>query len=186
MVKERIIDWVLEQNGDNKRLPINIIYYRDGMSDAQYLEVRDTELPAIENAFADAVNELRKSERIADGSTIPKINITAIVCVKRHSVRFYPLPNDGDRHQNCPPGTQVESIVTSPFFNDFYLQSHAAIKGTAKPCHYFVLRNDMNMSIHDIRTLTHELCYTYVRAPCGVSYASPGESKVDISTCSSY
>jgi eukaryotic translation initiation factor 2C len=132
----------------------------------------------VTERIIDAVNWLQEQGHVNENGKMPTVNITAIVCVKRHGVRFYPvLSEDADRHGNCPPGTQVESVVTSPFFNDFYLQSHPAIKGTAKPCHYFVLRNDMKISIHNIRTLTHELCYTYVCAPCGVSYASPGKSR---------
>lgn len=184
MVTERIIDWVLEQGSSNSKkvfdpkLPANINYYRDGVSDAQYPEVKDVELPAIQNALIDAVNWLRKEGYINDNGRMPTVNITAMICVKRHGVRFYPiLSKDTDRHGNCPPGTQVESVVTSPFFNDFYLQSHAAIKGTAKPCHYFVLCNDMKMCIQNISTLTQELCYTYVHALCGVSYASPIKSR---------
>ena len=34
-------------------------------------------------------------------------------------------------------------LVTSPYYRDFYLQSHSAIKGTARPTHHFVLRNDV-------------------------------------------
>jgi eukaryotic translation initiation factor 2C len=56
---------------------------------------------------------------------------------------------------------------------DFYLQSHAALKGTAKPAHYFVLQNEMRMPSADIQMLAHRLCYSYVRATVGVSYASP-------------
>ncbi|KAF2024621.1 hypothetical protein EK21DRAFT_16371, partial [Setomelanomma holmii] len=157
------------------RLPKNIIYYRDGVSDPQFLEVQEYELEKIELAFDDAYTELMANGTLDsfDYEEKPKVDITALVCVKRHGIRFHPLKGKADKNENCPPGTHVESVVTSPFFMDFYLQSHAAIKGTAKPCRYFVLRNDMNMSMHDLRTLTHELCYTYVRAPCGVSYASP-------------
>jgi eukaryotic translation initiation factor 2C len=183
MVKERILDWVTEQIPPFKkkgrptygRLPTNIIYYRDGVSDPQFLDVQSQELSAIERAFRDAYDELKLNGTINsfELDECPKVNITALVCIKRHGTRFYPLSGQADGNGNCPPGTQVESVVTSPFFMDFYLQSHAAIKGTAKPCHYFVLRNDMQLSLTDLRMLTHELCYTYVRAPCGVSYASP-------------
>lgn len=47
------------------------------------------------------------------------------------------------RNGNCKPGTLVDSAVTSPYFQCFYLQSHDGLKGTAKSSHYFVLENEM-------------------------------------------
>lgn len=64
------------------------------------------------------------------------MKLTAIVVAKRHHIRFFPTEKG-----NCRPGTLVDRCVTSPFFQDFYLQSHHAIQGTAKPAHYFVLEN---------------------------------------------
>ena len=49
------------------------------------------------------------------------------------------MPKNG----NCKPGTLVDTAITSPYFQDFYLQSHDGIKGTAKSAHYFVLENEM-------------------------------------------
>ena len=37
--------------------------------------------------------------------------------------------------------------VTDPRDWDFYLQAHAAIKGTAKPCHYVVLHDEVFNSV---------------------------------------
>jgi hypothetical protein len=45
-------------------------------------------------------------------------------------------------NSNCLPGTWVDRAVTSPYYRDFFLQSHSGIKGTARPTHYFFLRND--------------------------------------------
>lgn len=78
---------------------------------------------------------------------VPKFKLTAIVVAKRHHVRFFPQSNDAKdcvpKNGNCKPGTLIDTAVTSPYFQDFYLQSHDAIKGTAKPAHYFVLVNEM-------------------------------------------
>ncbi|KAF1918355.1 hypothetical protein BDU57DRAFT_537919 [Ampelomyces quisqualis] len=126
--------------------------------------VKTTELPKIEKASIDAVHSLRKEGNVEDNDIMRTVNITAKVCVKRHSVRFYSLPNDADKNLNCPSGTQVESVVTCPFF-------HAAIKGTAKPCHHLILRNDLTTSMPNPRTHTHKPRYTSVRAPCSASYS---------------
>ncbi|KAL5450265.1 hypothetical protein PMIN07_001265 [Paraphaeosphaeria minitans] len=178
MVKERIVDWVMEQrNSKTKKgqalLPKHILYYRDGVSDDQFSQVKNQELPEIRKAFWAAVKELKANKVIRDDEDPKLPKLTAIICIKRHSVRFYPLEKDQDNTGNCKPGTLVDSVITSPYSMDFYLQSHAAIQGTAKPAHYFVIENEMGMSEANIRQLTHELCYTYVRATSGVSYASP-------------
>lgn len=145
MVVERITDWVTN-NGD--RLPKNIIYYRDGVSEGQYISVRDDELRQITSAVPRALQELRKEypeKTFVDGT--PKL--TAIVCAKRHHVRFYP---NGEHHKgNCVPGTYVDDVVTSPYYADFYLQSHAPLQGTARPAHYFVLRKDTDISIQQLQ-----------------------------------
>lgn len=135
---------------------------------------------------------------------VPNVKLTAIVVAKRHHVRLFPTcPQDETLNNgNCKPGTLVDTAVTSPYFQDFYLQSHNGIKGTAKSAHYFVLLNEMGMnemaiqqfvsnafrysilssllyytSFFTASTLTilqtHRLCYTYVRATMGVSYAPP-------------
>jgi eukaryotic translation initiation factor 2C len=155
MVKERIIDWVKgsDYKSQSKSLPKNIIYYRDGVSDAQFLEVKNVELPQIERAFSDAMDELEREGLMNILIDRPTVKISALVCVKRHSVRFYPHKGKEDGHGNCKPGTQVQSVVTSPYFNNFYLQSHAAIKGTALPAHYFVLRKDQDIEMNELRTL---------------------------------
>lgn len=56
---------------------------------------------------------------------------------------------------------------------DFFLQSHHAIQGTAIPTHYIVLANEMGLSDAQIQEITWKMCYTYVRATVGVSYAPP-------------
>lgn len=159
MVQERIIDWVCEQPG--KQLPENILYYRDGVSDEQFRQVKNQELPRIRKAFHAAVKMLKSKGMIKDDdATVPRI--TAVICVKRHSVRFYPqyFPNTPGQQfikGNCDPGTLVDDVVTSPYYMDFYLQSHKPLQGTAKPAHYFVIENEMGMSEQNIRQLVSDL-----------------------------
>lgn len=51
------------------------------------------------------------------------------------------------------PGTSVDKLVTSPFYQGFFLQSYTGIKGTVKPTHYFVVGNDGGMGLEKIRDL---------------------------------
>jgi eukaryotic translation initiation factor 2C len=79
-------------------------------------------------------------------------------------------------NSNCMPGTYVDRVVTSPYYRDFYLQSHSGLKGTARPTHYFLLADggiEYCKTISQLCKLTHLLCYTYCRATGGISYAAP-------------
>jgi eukaryotic translation initiation factor 2C len=185
MVKERLSDWCTH---NENRLPQKILYYRDGVSDAQLEHVKDEELPQIRAGFNAFVAERQKGP----GFNAPSVKITAVVCTKRHHTRFYPKdPSDSQgRPGNCKPGTLVDRSITSPYFTDFYLQSHSGIKGTAKPAHYWVLLNEMGIDTSELQYLvrtfiplsstilillpqTYNLCLSYVRATLGVSYAAP-------------
>lgn len=137
MVLERLKAWFLN---NDRALPKNILYYRDGVSDIQYGLVKDNELPQIRAAFAIAAFA-------ANLATPPNFNLTAIVVAKRHHVRTFPRPQDAmPKNGNCKPGTLLDTTVTSSYFRDFYLQSHNAIKETAKPAHYFELVNEMGFT----------------------------------------
>ncbi|KAF1951180.1 Piwi-domain-containing protein [Byssothecium circinans] len=164
MVLERLSDW---RKANASVWPKNILYYRDGVSEGQYSQVKAIELPSIHAAVA----ALAKKSGL---KSVPAVKLTAMIVAKRHHVRFYPKEGEGARgNGNCQPGTLVDSTVTSPFYQDFYLQSHNGLKGTAKPAHYFVLVNGMGLAEKVLQNFTHKICYTYVRATLGVSYAAP-------------
>jgi eukaryotic translation initiation factor 2C len=136
-VLERLHDWY-EHNGNN--FPVNVLYYRDGVSDSQYDAVMTKEVDRIQGAFEEMGNILNKKVKA------PKI--TAVIVTKRHNTRFYSASKEQAMpdNENCKPGTIVDSVVTSPYYTDFFLQSHNGINGTARPAHYFVLKNKMDLT----------------------------------------
>ncbi|CAE7032959.1 Piwi domain containing protein [Pyrenophora teres f. teres] len=166
MVTERLHAWADAHTG---LLPASIIYYRDGVSAGHYAKVQEEELTAIRAAYA----AVRKTK----GMKPQALNLTAVIVTKRHHTRFYPTANgEKDRwgNKNCMPGTCVDQLVTSPYYQDFYLQSHSGIKGTARPTHYFVLENNVpGLTLEALRDLTHNLSYSYVRSMTPVSYVPP-------------
>ncbi|KAI4623607.1 hypothetical protein J4E80_003418 [Alternaria sp. BMP 0032] len=173
MVKERIKAWRVDKGG---LFPLNIIYYRDGVSEGHYQKVVSVELKAIRRAWREA--QAATNTILLRGDK--DVKLTALVGVKRHHTRFYPMTDkDADTewgNNNCLPGTYVDRVVTSPYYRDFYLQSHSGVKGTARPTHYFMLADGKIpncTTIDQLRTLTHSLCYTYCRATGGISYAAP-------------
>ena len=145
MVQERLLHFA---HLNPSKFPDKIIYYRDGISSGHYEKVKKFELSAIYSAYAKARTLLKLPDK--------KLELTAVIVTKRHHTRFYMLPGQkGDRwgNGNTMPGTSVNKLVTSPFYQDFFLQSHSGIKGTVKPTHYFVVRNDGGVSLEKIRDL---------------------------------
>jgi eukaryotic translation initiation factor 2C len=159
MVFNRLHDWFYN-NGS--KLPKNILYFRDGVSDSQYEEIKRSELQAIRNAVETFLEQVEQEDEDEDeDEDSPKKaperpKWTAVICTKRHHTRFYPEANrdiQSNGNNNCKPGTLVERSVTHPYFTDFYLQSHNGIKGTARPAHYFVLENEMQIPVVELQYL---------------------------------
>ncbi|KAF2710115.1 Piwi-domain-containing protein [Pleomassaria siparia CBS 279.74] len=157
MVMERIKAWQKHTSS----YPKKVLYYRDGVSIGQFGQIKALELPEIRKAYEAVVKR-------------PLEKLTAICAVKRHHTRLYPShQSNATKNGNCKPGTLVDSGITSPYFSDFYLQSHNGLQGTVKPTHYYQLENEIGYTDIQVQKLTHGLCYTYVRATLGVSYAPP-------------
>jgi eukaryotic translation initiation factor 2C len=208
MVKERLIDWAAKHQNT---LPINMLMYRDGVSESQYELVRTAEIPQLEQAFHDANDYLNKTR--SSKSKTPEFKLTVIVVGKRHNTRFFTdfetqdnsflsdLKNDEthDRvypglqieekqefkeskrkpgkwtrvNHNLKPGFVVDKVITHPYREDFFLQSHMPLQGTGRSAHYFVLTNQMRLDADKLQCVTHALCYIYARATKGVSYCAP-------------
>lgn len=154
MLPKLLAQWV----SVNKVHPAHVYYIRDGVSEGQFHHVLDEELKYMKNAF--------------DKEKIRFPQITVIIATKRHHVRFFPRPNDkatGDRNGNPLPGTLVERDVTHPKHYDFYLCSHVAIQGTARPVHYQVIRDDAKIPPNDLQKMIYQQCYQYCRSTTPVS-----------------
>lgn len=160
----------------NKEYPQNILVYRDGVSEGQYEQVLDQELPALRRACE------KTYPATATKQGLPRITI--IVVGKRHNTRFYPTTKEtADRSSNPQNGTVVDRGVTEARNWDFFLQAHAAIQGTARPAHYYVVYDEIfrsrkvpapfQNSQEVVEDLTHNLCYLYGRATKAVSICPP-------------
>ncbi|XP_035892676.1 protein argonaute-2 isoform X2 [Anopheles stephensi] len=149
----------LQHNG---ALPDRIMYYRDGVSDGQFSEILTIELQALHAAIA----------RTKPGY---KPALTFIVVQKRHHTRLFPHGNGTSEGRNCnvPPGTIVDSEITMPNRFEFYLVSHAAVQGVAKPTKYVVLYDDSNCLPDQLQALTYNLCHLFARCNRAVSYPAP-------------
>ncbi|KAJ3552097.1 hypothetical protein NM688_g4337 [Phlebia brevispora] len=146
-----------------RRVPKRIIFYRDGVSEGQFQQVLDQELPQIRKACKDL-------------GIAPKIVL--IVVGKRHHVRFFPknplnTAEADERSRNCLAGTVVDRDITHPTEFDFYLLSHGGRLGTSRPAHYNVLHNDSDISVDALQAASFALCHVYARSTCSVSIPAP-------------
>ncbi|KAH8735189.1 Piwi domain-containing protein [Ilyonectria robusta] len=144
------------REGHNGGFPAHIMYFRDGVGEGQFAQVLDQEIAEIKSFLRD---------KVPAGKAPPKF--TVIVATKRHHIRFF--PQRGDRNGNPLPGTLVEKEVTHPFMWDFYLNSHVAIQGTARPVHYHIILDEMNMPVNDLQKMIYQQCYSYARSTTPVS-----------------
>ncbi|KAI1421193.1 Piwi domain-containing protein [Xylaria sp. FL1777] len=142
----------------HKVAPQHLYYFRDGVDEGQFQGVLETEISEIRRAFREC------------NAGSPKI--TVIIATKRHHIRFFPKPGDhatGDKNANPLPGTLVERDATHPHHFDFYLCSHVAIQGTARPVHYQVIYDDANLKPDDLQLMIYQQCYQYARSTTPVS-----------------
>ncbi|MCO5609555.1 hypothetical protein L7F22_063784 [Adiantum nelumboides] len=161
------------------RKPERIIYYRDGVSEGEFEAVLSNELEAIKKACEalgwgkrehGGENEESQSKRQQMGGAMPKV--TFIVVQKRHHTRFFPKQHR-TKNGNIVPGTVVDEVICHPINFDFYLCSHFGIKGTSRPAHYHVLRDENGFTVDQIQQLTNDLCFMYVRCTRAVSIVPP-------------
>lgn len=138
MVEERITFWY-KKNGS---LPTAILFYRDGVSESQFELVKDLEFSQIRDGF----NKAAKKFNLL-GS---EVKITLLVAVKRHHTRFYPTKQTSENKPNVEAGLFVNSVVTDQNQFSFYLQSHHSRLGTARSTHYFVIRNEMELTAEEL------------------------------------
>ncbi|KAH6637426.1 Piwi domain-containing protein [Boeremia exigua] len=138
------------------KAPERVMYIRDGVSEGQYAAVLEEEVRDMKTFFS----------RLG-GGVVPKF--TVVIAGKRHHIRFFPDAGKGDRNGNPIPGTLVETGCTHPFEFDFYMCSHVAIKGTARPIHYHCILNEGKWAAPEIQQFIFEHSYQYVRSTTPVS-----------------
>ena len=137
----------------HRTFPQHVYYFRDGVSEGSFQGVIEDEMGEIRRAFRD------------NNAGNPKT--TVIIATKRHHIRFF--PPKGDKNGNPLPGTLVERDATHPRHFDFYLCSHVAIQGTARPVHYQVIYDDANVKPDELQKMLYEQCYQYARSTTPVS-----------------
>ncbi|KAI5301757.1 hypothetical protein KEM56_001385 [Ascosphaera pollenicola] len=153
-----IREWMMNIGGG--RVPERLYYIRDGVSEGQFEQVLNTEVPYIRTLLKD----------LNQGNPWNG-KLTVVVASKRHHIRAFPDANDrcADKKGNPLPGMLIEKDITDPHGWDFYLYSHAAIQGTSRPTHYHVLLDEAKHPPEQLENLIYDHCYQYVRSTTAVS-----------------
>ncbi|GMH35414.1 hypothetical protein BSKO_03282 [Bryopsis sp. KO-2023] len=144
-----------------RQKPQAILFYRDGVSEGELQKVLEHEYQELRAAC----------ESLEAGYTPP---ITFVVVQKRHHTRLFPTTErDGDRNGNVLPGTVVDQGIVGPRDFEFFLNSHAGIKGTNKSGHYRVLVDENGFGSDGLQLMTYWTSFLYCRCTRSVSYAPP-------------
>lgn len=172
MLRPLIQHWCEDISGG--KVPTHVYYFRDGVSEGQYGAVLRDEIGELKKVFAsfgqhDVSLPLPK-RRVVHANPKTQPLFTVVVAEKRHHIRFFPTPGPAaDRNGNPVPGVLVEKDVTHPFLFDFYLCSHTAIQGTARPTHYHILLNQCKIEPETFQKMIYDHSYQYMRATTPVS-----------------
>jgi len=104
-----------------------------------------------------------------------------LICQKGHHTHLFYEKTIGDGKStfiNPCPGLVVDcrggqDSITSAELNEFYLNSHVAIQGTAKPCKYTLVYDSIRLKLSEMELLSYWLCSLYSRCNKSVSYCTP-------------
>ncbi|KPI37580.1 putative protein tag-76 [Cyphellophora attinorum] len=153
-------------------MPKRIIAFRDGLSEDQLEMCKEAEIPRIRDGIKAVAESL-------GSKSIPELFV--ICTIKRHHVRFFKDPkvnskvHDGKKSNPLPGAMVDKDVVLEAGRHEFFLVSHEAIQGTARPCHYvpICLPETATIDTKDLARMTHALCFLFGRSTRSVSLATP-------------
>ncbi|CAN0900264.1 Protein argonaute 16 [Linum grandiflorum] len=135
------------------RIPRQIVIFRDGVSESQFNQVLNIELPQIIKAY----------QHLGKNDEVPKF--TVIIAQKNHHTKLFKAQGP----DNVPPGTVVDTSVVHPRNYDFYMCAHNGAIGTSRPAHYHVLIDEIGFTPDELQDLVHSLSYVYQRSTTAIS-----------------
>jgi len=149
----------LQKLGHAPHPPEYIIIYRQGGNHLQNVKTSQLEIPI----FLGNINQ--KKEKF---ESFRKYNtkLIYICCNLKGDLKFFEESKNG--YSNPPSGLCIDERIVESGKYEFYLQPQFVNQGTATPCHYEVLYQDIdeknpenNMSIEELENLSFQLSFYY-------------------------
>lgn len=162
-VKPAMIQFLQIYKQKNRKFPRGILFYRDGVSEGQLEKVMHLEVSQILDAYK--VLQIPKDS----------IKLTHITVQKRHKFRMYTVQRSANaiEYAKPKPGTVVDKDVVDPLRFEYYLNSHDAALGTAKPSHQTVIVNENDCGYDELEQASYYLSWLSARCCKPISVPVP-------------
>jgi len=159
-MKKLIVEGLQQYKLANNRLPLHLLFWRDGVGEGQYSLVRDKELLGIRSAI---------QELYATAPKQPKL--TYVIIQKRNHLRSFYCFNS--EVYNPPVGTVIHTEIVDKDLTNFYMYSHKAVQGTARPTHYQLLVNELGLSVEKLAGFSFAAAHLHQGCNKPVSVPAP-------------
>lgn len=162
---DKMVTEVMEEYLKQRKVPPSeIIFYRDGVGEGQYEEVKKEEIAQLMRVMAVLCLQFKQE--------LPKL--TFVVVQKRNHFRTLSLNTLSQTRGNPYPGTFIYNENVRDWMRpNFYLYSHKALAGTARPTHYQVLENVNNWTPEQLAEFTYALAHLHQGCTKAVSLPAP-------------
>jgi hypothetical protein len=170
---ERVIDSMKTFHLKSQNYPKQIILYRSGASEGQFLDIKEKECDVMKRTVHKYCNDVG----------IPPPNFTVIAVQKRTNHRLFQNVEELSKHnertpafvQNIAPGTVIVGKGTNPEFKEFLMVAQKALLGTAKPIVGTIIYEYPydSANIQHLTDLSHALCYMHEVSTGAISVPAP-------------
>ncbi|XP_025191715.1 piwi-like protein Siwi [Melanaphis sacchari] len=153
----------------NGELPKRVFIYRDGLE----FDTIDRNIVSVSEILL-----LMKKQKESYCGTSSMVPFAYITIIKKEATQLFSQYGP-TKYRNPPPGTIVDTSITDPITNDFFLISHTLKSGTVSPTYYRLALNTIPyLTIDEVHMFTYMLTHMYyncshtirVPAPCRMAY----------------
>ncbi|XP_029847819.1 piwi-like protein 1 [Ixodes scapularis] len=146
------------QEENDGAVPERLLFFRDGVSDGQLLQVQEWEVGQIQSLLTEMFPGREPQ-------------LAFIVVTKRIAARFFGTGRGA--FQNPLPGTVIDTNVTRPERYDFYLVSQSVRQGTVAPTHFNVIHDTTTLKPEHMQRLSYKLTHLYFNWPGTIRVPAP-------------